>query len=111
MATPYSPPASSPSRQASTEWAQPRWWRSVYAVAMSSSIQPPVRSGSAQPATTSANAVSTRSSKWWADCRIERLTRSPSSGSTPRGSGDHHAISAEPRMPGRSTAIGNRPRR
>ena len=49
-----------------------------------SSIQPPSRAGSAQPATTSANAVSTRISKRRADWRSDRVTRSPSSGSTPR---------------------------
>ena len=49
------------------------------------SIQPSGRSGSAQPATTSANAVSTRISKCSHDWRSERETRRPSRGSTPRG--------------------------
>ena len=61
----------------------------MYAAAMSPSIQPPLRAGSAQPATTSSKAESIRISKRADDCRSERLTRSPSSGSTPRCSGDH----------------------
>ena len=38
---------------------------------------------------TSSKAVSTRISKRRADARSDLLTRSPSSGMTPRGSGDH----------------------
>ena len=92
MATPYRPPASSPSRQASTECAQPSRCSSVYAEAMSPSIHPPERRGSAQAATTSSKAVSTRISNRRADLRSDLVTRSPESGSTPRSSGDHQAI-------------------
>ena len=94
IATPYRPPASSPSRHASTECAQPSSCSREYAAAMSGSIQAPWRDGSAQPATTSANAVSTRISKCFADWRIDRVTRSRSSGRMPRSTGDHHAIAS-----------------
>ena len=52
-------------------------------------------------------AVSTRTSNRRALCRIDRVTRRPSSGTMPRGSGDHQPIT--PGMP--VTSIGKMPRR
>jgi len=72
---------------------------------MSSSIQPPGRSGSAQRSSTSSNAVSIRISYRGIILRSDRVTRSPSSGRIPRSNGDHQPIS-----PGRS-GIGNTPAR
>ena len=71
------------------------------------SIQPSGRSGSAQPATTSSNALSTRISKCLQDWRSERETRIPSRGSTPRRAGDHQCIGSCRPGPG----IGNMPER
>ena len=87
MATPYSPPASSPSRQASTEWAQPSRWSSVYAAAISSSIQPPGAPGPRTRGRPRRRRCRPGSRSVRADWRIDRVTRSPESGSTPRGSG------------------------
>src|SRR5258708_10791244 len=70
-------------------------------------IHPSSRNGSAQPRTTSAKQVSMRISNRRALWRIERVTRRPSSGRMPRGSGDHQAS-----IPGRPRAsIGKMPRR
>ena len=83
--TPYSPPASSPSRQASTECAQPSRCSSPYAVG--DVAGDPARrrgAGRRRPATTSSNAVSTRISKSRQERRSDRETTSPSSGRIPR---------------------------
>ena len=85
--TPYSPPASSPSRHASTECAQPSRCSSAYAAAMSRVIHPASRAGSPQRATTSSKAVSTRISKSRHERRSDRDTTSPSSGTIPRCAG------------------------
>ena len=53
--TPYSPPASRPSHQASTECTQPRRCSSRYAARIAGSIQPAGRRGSAQASMTSAD--------------------------------------------------------
>ena len=59
---------------------------------------------------TSSKAVSTRTSVRRTDARNERETRSPSSGSTPRSTGDHHSIVPSRPADG-SAGIGNSPRR
>ena len=68
----------------------------------------PAGAGRRSRATTSSYAVSTRISNRRQAARSDRLTRSPSSGSTPRGSGDHHPIGPR-RWP--TTGIGNSPAR
>ncbi len=73
----------------------------------SSVIQPSSRDGSAQARITRPKLVSTRTSNRRALCRIDFVTRSPSSGTMPRGSGDHQPIT--PGMP--VTSIGKMPRR
>ena len=70
-----------------------------------SSIQPCGRAGSAHARITASNAVLTRSSKRRCDRRSDRDTCSPSSGITPRGSGDHHATGpSSPSRIGKSPA-------
>jgi hypothetical protein len=72
---------------------------------MSSSIHAPGRRLSPHAEITASKAVSTRMWNRPQDRRRERETRSPSRGSTPRGSGDHQAI-----RPG-SRGMGNSPAR
>ncbi len=71
----------------------------------SSVIQPLSRDGSPQARITFSKQVSMRTSKRFALCRIDLVTRRPSSGTMPRGSGDH-----QPSMRSRpSIDIGKRP--
>ncbi len=84
----------------------PRLCSCRYAAATSRRIHPPSRRGSAQAATTSSNAVSTRTSKRRHDARSDRLTRSPSSGITPRGSGDHQPTGPRRRRNGIGNSTG-----
>ena len=100
MATPYRPPTSRPSRQVSTR-VRPAELVEVGGTprAIVPLIQPPGRRGSAQPPTTSAKAVSTRTSKARTARRSERVTRSPSRGSTPRSTGLNHASGSRRRVP------------
>src|ERR1035437_2773890 len=107
-ASPYSPPTSSPSRHASTEWAHPSSYRRVYAAVIAGVIQDPSLDGSAQPATTSENAVSTRMSKRRNDLRKDRLILASPGNNTPRGSGDHQPVGALAPSP---RPIGNNPAR
>ena len=69
-----------------------------------SSIQPSGRRGSPHARITASKQVSTVTSKRRHDRRSDRLTRRPSSGMIPRGSGDHQASG-----PPRSMRIGNNP--
>ena len=72
----------------------------------SSVIQPSSRDGSPQARITSVKQVSTRTSNRFALCRIDFVTRSRSSGTMPRGSGDHQpslpwsAVTSIGKMPG-----------
>ena len=73
----------------------------------SSVIQPSSRDGSPHARMTSTKQVSTRISKRFALWRIDCVTRRPSSGTMPRGSGDH-----QPSCPWSAvTSIGKMPRR
>ena len=110
-ATPYSPPASRSRRPARP--SRPR--RCAPSRGRTAGGRPPrcpcgssrpAASGRRRPRTTSSYAVSTRISKRRQATRSDRLTRSPASGSTPRGSGDH-----QPTAPRRDTGIGNSPAR
>ena len=74
---------------------------------MSRSIQPWGRDGSAQASATSANAVSTRISNSRHERRSDFETTSPSSGSTPRRTGQNQYIGS----PGVPDGIGKSPRR
>src|SRR4051794_37314007 len=73
----------------------------------SSVIQPSSRSGLPQARITSVNAVSIRISNRFALWRIDFVTRRPSSGTMPRGFGDHHPR----RPPSADTSIGKIARR
>ena len=73
----------------------------------SSVIQPSSRDGSAQARITLSKHVLTLISNRRALWRIDRVTRRPSRGMMPRGSGDHQPI--RPGMP--VTSIGKMPRR
>jgi site-specific DNA-cytosine methylase len=66
----------------------------VYASTIRSSIQAPSRRGSAQAVITWVKAASTVMSMRRADWRSDRDTRRPSSGSTPRETGDHQSMPA-----------------
>ena len=105
MLTPYSPPARRPSRHASIECAQPSRCSRPYAWEKAGVIHPSGRSLRPHSATTSSKAVSMRISKSRADLRSERDTRSPSSGSTPRSTGENHPSSSL----SDATGIGKRP--
>ena len=93
IATPYSPPASSPSRHASTECAQPSRCSSLYAAAMSRVIHPASRAGSPQRGHHLVEGgVDPDLEVAGSDRRSDRDTTSPSSGTIPRGTGENQCI-------------------